>query len=108
MTKREEVVEAARRLQKAANKCLEPGCNAPGILEMEDGRWLCGEHMCERLDVHVAQTEAGWELDEFRAAGGKLSWQTDGTICSAVFQIGTGSRMISKPCTRTQRRQGLI
>ena len=69
MTKRMTKMEAMTK------ECLYPECTGAPIVKVEDGKWICVDHLSERMHspANMALSEAHTELDEFLAAGGKLS-----------------------------------
>jgi hypothetical protein len=59
--------------------CAHPGCTNKGMTAIGDGKWLCWQHVNERINspMNAALTEsslvADWELEQFRAEGRKPS-----------------------------------
>jgi hypothetical protein len=51
---------------------LPPRLHRGGVIKVEDDKWMCAEHVTERVHSpeNVALTEADEDLEKFRDEGG--------------------------------------
>jgi hypothetical protein len=56
------------------NRCAHPHCTEPGLVRIEDNKWLCALHITMRVNLpqNVAMTEAMADRDEYEDDSGKL------------------------------------